>query len=89
MSVWKKPRAELLQLPGVGRKIADCVLLFAYGFQSRLPGGRLGNESLARTLFSATPPSILRLQRFTGNILDPMPVMPNNTFSTTCARDAH
>ena len=26
-------RHELLRLPGVGRKIADCVLLFAYGFQ--------------------------------------------------------
>jgi N-glycosylase/DNA lyase len=30
-------RAELLKLPGVGRKIADCVLLFAYGFQEVFP----------------------------------------------------
>jgi N-glycosylase/DNA lyase len=30
-------RAELIQLHGVGRKIADCVLLFAYGFQSAFP----------------------------------------------------
>jgi len=30
-------RAELLKLPGVGRKVADCVLLFAYGFQSAFP----------------------------------------------------
>lgn len=30
-------RAELMQLPGVGRKIADCVLLFAYGFESAFP----------------------------------------------------
>ena len=30
-------RAELMLLPGVGRKIADCVLLFAYGFQSAFP----------------------------------------------------
>ena len=28
-------RGELMELPGVGRKIADCVLLFAYGFQKR------------------------------------------------------
>lgn len=30
-------RSELLKLPGVGRKIADCVLLFAYGFQQAFP----------------------------------------------------
>ena len=30
-------RAEMLKLPGVGRKIADCVLLFAYGFQEAFP----------------------------------------------------
>jgi N-glycosylase/DNA lyase len=30
-------RAELLKLPGVGEKIADCVLLFAYGFPAAFP----------------------------------------------------
>ncbi len=30
-------RAQLMQLPGVGPKIADCVLLFAYGFQAAFP----------------------------------------------------
>lgn len=30
-------REELMNLPGVGRKIADCVLLFAYGFQAAFP----------------------------------------------------
>lgn len=30
-------RAELLKLPGVGPKIADCVLLFAYGFPTAFP----------------------------------------------------
>lgn len=30
-------RAELMHLPGVGRKIADCVLLFACGFSSAFP----------------------------------------------------
>jgi N-glycosylase/DNA lyase len=30
-------RAELTQLPGVGRKIADCVLLFGCGVQSAFP----------------------------------------------------
>jgi len=30
-------REMLLSLPGVGRKIADCVLLFAFGFQKSFP----------------------------------------------------
>jgi len=30
-------RGELMKLPGVGGKIADCVLLFAYGFDSAFP----------------------------------------------------
>jgi N-glycosylase/DNA lyase len=30
-------RATLMSLPGVGRKIADCVLLFAYGFATVFP----------------------------------------------------
>lgn len=30
-------RNELIEVPGVGRKIADCVLLFAYGFQEAFP----------------------------------------------------
>ena len=30
-------RVELMKLPGVGTKIADCVLLFAYGFPEAFP----------------------------------------------------
>lgn len=33
----EEARTALMHLPGVGRKIADCVLLFAYGFQSAFP----------------------------------------------------
>jgi N-glycosylase/DNA lyase len=33
----EQARTELLKLPGVGRKIADCVLLFGYGFQKAFP----------------------------------------------------
>jgi N-glycosylase/DNA lyase len=32
-----KARGRLLQLPGVGGKITDCVLLFAYGFPEAFP----------------------------------------------------
>ena len=33
----KEAREQLLLLPGVGRKIADCVLLFGYGFPEAFP----------------------------------------------------
>lgn len=34
---YQQARAELMTLRGVGAKIADCVLLFAYGFDSAFP----------------------------------------------------
>lgn len=36
---WEEGRAReaLMRLPGVGRKVADCVLLFAYGFPRAFP----------------------------------------------------
>ncbi len=34
---YEQARAELMKLRGVGAKIADCVLLFAYGFDSAFP----------------------------------------------------
>lgn len=39
MAGWEEERAreELMKLPGVGRKVADCVLLFAYGFPRAFP----------------------------------------------------
>ena len=47
-------REELLKMPGVGRKIADCVLLFAYGFQTAFPVDvALGDEGPATIVFPA------------------------------------
>jgi len=34
---YEDARTELMKLRGVGEKIADCVLLFAYGFDSAFP----------------------------------------------------
>ncbi|HEX3627977.1 MAG TPA: DNA glycosylase [Verrucomicrobiae bacterium] len=34
---YQEARVELMKLRGVGEKIADCVLLFAYGFDSAFP----------------------------------------------------
>lgn len=33
----EQARSTLMQLPGVGRKIADCALLFGFGFQEAFP----------------------------------------------------
>jgi N-glycosylase/DNA lyase len=58
-------RAELLTLPGVGPKIADCVLLFAYGFQAAFPIDVWVMKALRQLYFPRRQPSPLRLQRFT------------------------
>jgi N-glycosylase/DNA lyase len=58
-------RAELINLPGVGRKIADCVLLFAYGFQDAFPVDVWIMKALQQLYFPRRRPSPPRLQRFT------------------------
>ncbi|HZQ47209.1 MAG TPA: DNA-3-methyladenine glycosylase 2 family protein, partial [Verrucomicrobiae bacterium] len=57
-------RSELLQLPGVGPKIADCVLLFAYGFQSAFPVDVWVMKALRQLYFPRRRPNRPRLQRF-------------------------
>jgi N-glycosylase/DNA lyase len=64
-------RAELLQLPGVGRKIADCVLLFAYGFQAAFPVDVWVMKALRQLYFPKRRPSPLRMQRFTETYFGP------------------
>jgi N-glycosylase/DNA lyase len=56
-------RNELLALPGVGRKIADCVLLFAYGFESAFPLDVWMMRALQKHYF---PRRRVRLQRLQG-----------------------
>jgi N-glycosylase/DNA lyase len=58
-------RNELLALPGVGPKIADCVLLFAYGFPSAFPVDVWVMKALRGLYFPRRKPTRLRLQRFT------------------------
>jgi len=57
-------RAELLQLPGVGVKIADCVLLFAYGFAEAFPVDVWILRALRRHYFPRLSVSPARLRRF-------------------------
>jgi N-glycosylase/DNA lyase len=44
-------RDQLLTLHGVGRKIADCVLLFAYGYQAAFPVDVWVNKALQELYF--------------------------------------
>ncbi len=57
-------RAELMALPGVGRKIADCVLLFGYGFQSAFPVDVWVVKALQQLYFPKRRASAKRLRHF-------------------------
>jgi len=59
-------RDELIKLPGVGRKIADCVLLFAYGFQSAFPVDVWVMKALRQLYFPKRKVTMHRLHRFAG-----------------------
>ncbi len=57
-------RAHLMALPGVGPKIANCVLLFAYGFQQAFPVDVWVMKALRQLYFPKRRPSPARLSRF-------------------------
>ena len=57
-------RRQLMALHGVGRKIADCVLLFAYGRQDAFPADVWILKVLRHLYFPRRRPSPRRLQHF-------------------------
>lgn len=57
-------RAELVKLPGVGRKIADCVLLFAYGFEGAFPVDVWVLKALRQLYFPRRRPGPRQLRHF-------------------------
>lgn len=57
-------RAELMELPGVGRKIADCVLLFSYGFQDAFPVDVWVLKALNQLYFTKRRPMQKKLRQF-------------------------
>jgi N-glycosylase/DNA lyase len=57
-------RRELMKLPGVGRKIADCVLLFGFGFGEAFPIDVWMARALCRFYFPGREPGLKRLQEF-------------------------
>jgi N-glycosylase/DNA lyase len=58
-------RKQLLKLPGVGRKIADCVLLFAYGRQDAFPVDVWVAKAVRELYFPRKRVSPKRLLQFT------------------------
>jgi N-glycosylase/DNA lyase len=64
-------RAQLMQLPGVGRKIADCVLLFAYGFPAAFPVDVWVLKALRQLYFPRRRVSPPRLHRFAATHFGP------------------
>ena len=64
-------RDALMRLPGVGRKIADCVLLFAYGFQDAFPVDVWVMKALRRLYFPRRHVSLKRLHEFAATHFGP------------------
>jgi N-glycosylase/DNA lyase len=64
-------RAELMTLRGVGGKIADCVLLFAYGFDSAFPVDVWVERALQELYFPRRRASEKRLRKFAATHFGP------------------
>jgi N-glycosylase/DNA lyase len=64
-------RAVLVELPGVGMKIADCVLLFAYGFQRAFPVDVWISRALREIYFPKRRPKPARIVEFSQSYFGP------------------
>ena len=62
---------ELMKFDGVGRKIADCVLLFAYGFQSAFPVDVWIMKALQNLYFPRRKVGLKRLHHFASTHFGP------------------
>lgn len=64
-------RVQLLTLPGVGRKIADCVLLFAGGFPTAFPLDVWVLRALRELYFRGKRPTLAKLKMFSATHFGP------------------
>ncbi|HUA39888.1 MAG TPA: DNA glycosylase [Candidatus Sulfopaludibacter sp.] len=64
-------RAELMKLGGVGGKIADCVLLFAYGFDAAFPVDVWVERALRQLYFPRRRVTAKRLRHFAATHFGP------------------
>jgi N-glycosylase/DNA lyase len=66
-----RARKELVKLSGVGPKIADCVLLFAFGFQQAFPVDVWIAKALHQLYFPKRRPTPARLIKFSQTYFAP------------------
>ncbi len=64
-------RARLCELPGVGPKIADCVLLFGLGFERAFPLDVWAQRALRRWYFNGRRVRLAQLRAFAGTHFGP------------------
>lgn len=64
-------RERLMTLPGVGRKIADCVLLFSLGFAAAFPIDVWVARALERLYFDGRPRPMRAMIEFSRNHFGP------------------
>ncbi len=64
-------REALVEVPGVGRKIADCVLLFAYGFPTAFPVDVWVMRALQQLYFPRRRVSLRDMQQFAAEHFGP------------------
>ena len=67
----EQARERLMRQPGVGPKIANCVLLFAYGYQQAFPVDVWVMKALRQLYFPKRQPRPDRLQRFVDTYFGP------------------
>ncbi len=67
----EEARTALVELPGVGRKIADCVLLFAYGFQEAFPVDVWVLKALRELYFPRRHRTLRQLHEFSAKHFGP------------------
>jgi N-glycosylase/DNA lyase len=67
----QEARGALMELPGVGVKIADCVLLFGHGFQEAFPVDVWIMRALRRLYFPRRGAKLPRLRRFSQTHFGP------------------
>jgi N-glycosylase/DNA lyase len=67
----EQAREQLIQLPGVGEKIANCVLLYSYGFQTAFPLDVWVIRALREFYFKRPKPTLARMKRFSAEYFGP------------------
>jgi N-glycosylase/DNA lyase len=69
---YDQARAMLLELPGVGEKVVDCVLLFAYGKGEAFPVDVWVKRAVERSYFSGRPRSEREIRAFARQRFGPL-----------------